>query len=469
MHAVSAPAGKSHDPVRITPYLIIATVVAALGGFLLGYDNLVISGTLDYLAKYFHLEALGTGFAASIAQLGGLVGALCGGWIADRLGLKKSLYACAISFVVSSAGIFWAPNIELYTFWRLVCGLGSGAATIIAPMYVAEIAPAGVRGRLVTIFQLGLVFGIFSALLINSFIHGMGSEEWNVQVGWRWMFLVGALPGTLFFLAVLGAVESPRWLMKSGREAEAGAILNKLDGPVRGAEIAGEIREALAGEEGRFSELFRPPFLRPLIIGVLLAAFSQTSGINVVLVYLPEIFKASGLSATDAFSQSVVVSLVNIVFSFVALWLIDRAGRRTLIQLGTAIQFLALATIGVMYLGSVTGVVLALAIMAVMAGHAVGNGVACWVIISEIFPTKLRGRAMSVALSGMWVASYLSLLVFPLMRKHLGDAGTFWCFAAFALLNFLYARFQVPETKGYTLEEIEAMWQRDGREEKQPG
>ncbi len=459
------PASKqSTDPARISAYLVIATLVAALGGFLLGYDNLVISGTLDYLARYFRLEALGTGFAASIAQLGGLVGALCGGWIADRLGLKKSLYACAISFVVSSAGIFWAPSIEVYTFWRLVCGLGSGAATIIAPMYVAEIAPAAVRGRLVTVFQIGLVFGIFFALLINSSIHGMGDEAWNIRTGWRWMFLVGALPGTLFFLCVLAAVESPRWLMKVGREREAGEILSKLDGPVRGAEIADEIRETLAGEEGRFSELLRAPFLRPLILGVLLAAFSQTSGINVVLVYLPEIFKASGLNASDAFSQSVVVSLVNIVFSFVALWLIDRAGRRTLIQLGTGIQFLALAVIGLMYAGSVTGVVLALAIMAVMAGHAVGNGVACWVVISEIFPTKLRGRAMSVSLTGMWVASYLSLLVFPLMRKHLGDAGTFWVFAVFALLNFLYARFQVPETKGYSLEQIESMWQNRSRE-----
>lgn len=456
---VSPVSAESHNSAGISVYLVIATLVAALGGFLLGYDNLVISGTLDYLAKSFRLEALGTGFAASIAQLGGLVGALCGGWVADRLGLKKSLYVCAVSFVVSSAGIFWAPNIEVYTFWRLVCGLGSGAATIIAPMYVAEIAPAAVRGRLVTVFQLGLVFGIFFALLINSSIHGMGDEAWNVRVGWRWMFLVGALPGILFFLTVLAAVESPRWLMKAGREQEAGDILTKLDGPVRGAEIAEEIRGALAGEEGRFSELFRSPFVRPLIMGILLAAFSQTSGINVVLVYLPEIFKASGLSANDAFSQSVVVSLVNIVFSFVALWLIDRAGRRSLIQLGTGIQFLALATIGVMYSGAVTGVVLALAIMAVMAGHAVGNGVACWVVISEIFPTKLRGRAMSFALSGMWVASYLSLLVFPLMRKHLGDAGTFWCFAVFALLNFLYARFQVPETKGYTLEQIESMWQ----------
>ncbi|MDD5140836.1 MAG: sugar porter family MFS transporter [Verrucomicrobiales bacterium] len=453
----------ARDPVRITSHLVIATLVAALGGFLLGYDNLVISGTLDYLAKHFHLQALGTGFAASIAQLGGLVGALCGGWFADRLGLKRSLYACAFTFVVASVGIFYAPTIELYTCWRLICGLGSGAATIIAPMYVAEIAPAGVRGRLVTIFQLGLVFGIFFALLINSYIHGLGSEEWNVQTGWRWMFLVGALPGTLFFLAVLGAVESPRWLMKAGRENEAGSLLEKLDGPVRGAEIAGEIRASLAREEGRFSELFRTPFLRPLLIGVLLAAFSQTSGINVVLVYLPEIFKTSGLNANDAFSQSVLVSLVNIVFSFVALRLIDRAGRRTLIRLGTAIQFLALATIGVMYAGSATGIVLALAIMAVMAGHAVGNGVACWVVISEIFPTKLRGRAMSMAITAMWLASYLTLLVFPLMRNHLGDAATFWIFAAFALLNFFYACWQVPETRGYTLEEIEAMWRRSGK------
>jgi SP family arabinose:H+ symporter-like MFS transporter len=206
--------------------------------------------------------------------------------------------------------------------------------------------------------------------------------------------------------------------------------------------------------------LFKFPYLKPLIIGILLATFSQTSGINVVLVYLPEIFKASGLNAADAFSRSVSVSVVNIFFSFIALWLIDRAGRRSLLQLGTAIQFLALATIGLMYASGASGLFLAIAIMAVMAGHAVGNGVACWVIISEIFPTKLRGRAMSMAISGMWVASYITLLIFPLMRQYLGDAGTFWCFAAFALINLIYARLQVPETKGMTLEQIERIWRK---------
>lgn len=462
MAAIHTPAvgDSSADPVRITPYLVIATIVAILGGFLLGYDNLVISGTLDYLAQSFKLEELGTGFAASIAQLGGLIGALGGGLLADRLGLKRSLYLCAIAFIVASAGIFYAQSIEAYTFWRLVCGLGSGAATIIAPMYVAEIAPAAVRGRLVTLYQIGLVFGIFCALLVNSRIHGLGDEAWNIAHGWRWMFLAGAVPGALFFIAVLAAVESPRWLMKAGRNRQAEDILVKLDGPERGPRIAVEIRESLSGEEGRLSELFRQPFVRPMLIGVLLAAFSQTSGVNVVLVYLPEIFKASGLNASDAFSQSVWVSLVNIAFSFIALWLIDRAGRRTLIQLGTSIQFLALTCVGVMYAVSATGWVLALAIMAVMAGHAVGNGVACWVVISEIFPTKLRGRAMSLAITGMWIASYLTLLVFPLMRKYLGDAGTFWTFAGFALLNLIYARLQVPETKGYTLEQITAMWRK---------
>lgn len=458
---ISAPQTRpdtDQDPVKFTIYLILATLIAALGGFLLGYDNLVISGTLDYLAKYFKLEALGTGFAASVAQLGGLFGALAGGFIADRIGLKKSLYACALSFIVSSIGIYFAPNIEVYTAWRLICGLGSGAATIIAPMYVAEIAPASVRGRIVTLYQIGLVFGIFCALLINSRIHALGSEEWNVLHGWRWMFLAGALPGTLFFLSVIGAVESPRWLMKRGRDAEASEILVKIDGPERGPRIAGEIREALATEEGKFSELFRGRFFRPLLIGVFLAALAQTSGINVVLVYLPEIFKASGLNASDAFQQSVIVSLVNILFSFIALFLVDRAGRRSLILLGTTIQVLSLAWIGAMYAMHMTGVVLALAIMAVVAGHAVGNGVACWVVISEIFPTKLRGRAMSVAMTGMWVASYVTLLIFPLLRQYLGDAGTFWCFGAFALANFLYAAFQVPETKGLTLEEIEGMW-----------
>jgi SP family arabinose:H+ symporter-like MFS transporter len=439
-------------------YLVLAVFVAVLGGFLFGYDSLVISGTLDYLAAYFKLNAWGIGFAASVAQLGGLAGALGGGWIADRVGLKRSLYLCAILFIASAIGIYFARSVNIYTFWRLICGLSSGISTIVAPMYVAEISPARVRGGLVTLFQLGLVFGIFSAILVNSCIHRMGDEQWNAAVGWRWMFLAGSVPGILFFFSVVAALESPRWLMKVKREHEALEILERLNGKEQTPAIASEIQEALNREPGKIRELFTGPFRKPLIIGMALAALSQASGINVMLVYLPEIFKAAGSNATVAFSQAVMVGLVNILFSVAALWLIDRAGRRSLILAGTAIQFISLAAVGVMYFLSVKGLWMAALLMAAIAGHAIGNGAACWVVISEIFPTKIRGRAMSFSITAMWVAGYVFLLVFPVMRKNLSDGGTFWCFALAALANHLYARFEVPETKGYSLEKIEAMW-----------
>lgn len=436
----------------------LAGLVAALGGFLLGYDNLVISGTLDYLRADFKLDAWGMGFAASVAQLGGLAGALAGGWCADRLGLRRSLFLCALLFTASSIGIFFSSTMTEYSVWRLVCGLSSGAATIVAPMYVAEIAAAHMRGRLITVYQIGLVFGIFVAVLSNAWIHSLGDEQWNIEHGWRWMFFASVVPGTLFFFSVILAVESPRWLMKMGRDTEALSILKRLYGEAPSQGMANEIRQSVRASDGDMRELFTGPFIKPLIIGVALAAFSQISGINVLLVYLPEIFKAAGSTANSAFSHAVIVGLVNIFFSFVALRLVDRAGRRALVLLGTTIQFVALASVAAMYRMGLSGPWLAAVIIACVAGHAIGNGVACWVIIAEIFPTRLRGRAMSFAMTSMWVASYLVLLLFPVMRTTLGDAGTFGVFALAALANHFYARFQTLETKGLTLEQIEAHW-----------
>ncbi len=439
-------------------HLVIATCVSFLGGFLFGYDNIVISGAIEYLRRAFELDAAGKGWAAGCALIGCLVGSAGAGAVADRIGLRKSLFMCSACFALSSAGVFFSHGLWAFVAWRVLGGVGIGAASILAPMYIAEIAPTRMRGRLVTLYQLGIVLGIFSAVFINMLIQRLGGDDWNMTIGWKWMFLAGLVPAVLFAFVIVPTLESPRWLMKMGRASEACAVLAKINGSEVAGVEAREIRASLGQEEGRFSELFTTGFLRAMILGILLAGFSQASGITPLFSYLPDIFSAAGSATADAFFQTVLVSVINTIFTLVALWLVDRTGRRSLLILGTAVQFLAFAGVGWLYFtrGSPLGVLSG--VMAFVAGHAVGNGAVCWVVVSEIFPTKVRGRAMSVAITSLWVFAYLGNQLFPVMQQWLGNAGTFWCFSAAALANLFYVLILVPETKGRSLEEIEKSW-----------
>lgn len=447
-----------HDPTsprRI--HLVIAAIVSALGGLLFGYDNIVISGAIGYLGKYFHLDPAGVGWAAGCALIGCIAGAAGAGGIVDWLGQKKGLTICAACFALSSAGIWFTGNFTQFVVWRMIGGLGIGAASIIAPMYIAEIAPARVRGRLVTLYQFGIVAGILAAVVVNMLIQRMGDDAWNATIGWRWMFLAGLVPAILFALMIVPAVESPRWLMKEGREAEAGRILAWLNGSAAASEEAGQIRSSLALEDGHISGLFTT-FRYALLIGMMLAGLSQLSGITPVLSFLPEIFRSAGTATSDAFFQSVLVGLVNLAFTLVALWLVDRAGRKTLIMIGASLQFLSFGLVGWFYHIHGSGLAILAFVMSFVAGHAVGNGAVCWVIISEIYPTKVRGRAMSIATTTLWLVGFLGNQMFPILQSRLGTAGTFWCFSAAALLNIFCVAFFVPETKGRTLEQITHFW-----------
>src|SRR6202453_507735 len=375
--------------------LTIAAIVSTLGGLLFGYDNIVISGAIGYLGQLFHLGEAGKGWAAGCALVGCIVGCAAAGTVADYLGKKKGLGLCALCFALSSIGILFAADLHQFVLWRLIGGVGIGAAAVIAPNYIAEIAPTRVRGRCVTLYQLGIVSGILAAVFVNMLIQRMGDEAWNVSTGWRWMFFAGVIPAILFGVMILPAVESPRWLMKMGRRDEAIAVLTKIDGPEAAARETVEIENALATEEGHISELFTT-FRRPLLLGIMLA--------------------------------------------------------------GSSLQFVAFALVGWFYHIHGSGVAVLILVMAFVAGHAFGNGVACWVIISEIYPTKVRGRGMSIAITALWVVGYLGNQLFPLMQKHLGSDGTFWCFSGGALLTIIFVAWLIPETKGRSLEEITKFW-----------
>ena len=436
---------------------MIAASVSTLGGLLFGYDNIVISGAIGYLSQSFHLDAAGIGWAAGCALVGCIVGCASAGTVADFLGKKKGLALCALCFALSSVGMPFARNLNQFVVWRLIGGVGIGAASVISPNYIAEIAPTRVRGRCVTLYQLGIVVGILAAVFVNMLIQRMGDESWNISTGWRWMFLAGVAPAILFALMILPAVESPRWLMKMGRQPQAIEVLAKINGADEAARETAEIENSLAIEEGHLSELFTT-FRRPLLLGIMLAGLQQASGITPLFSFLPEIFRAAGTATSDAFLQSVLVSLINLLFTLFALWLVDRAGRKTLILTGTTLQFLSFAFVGWLYHAHGNGLAVLILVMSFVAGHAFGNGVACWVIISEIYPTKVRGRGMSIATTALWLVGFLGNQSFPIMQKHLGLDGTFWLFSAGALLTIVLVAWLIPETKGRSLEEITKFW-----------
>src|SRR5215469_11999160 len=288
-------------------------------------------------------------------------------------------------------------------------------------------------------------------------IQRMGNDAWNTTTGWRWMFLAGIVPALLFGIMILPTVESPRWLMKIGRREQAIAVLTRLNDPDTSTREAVEIENSLAVEEGRLSELFGT-FRRPLLLGIMLAGLQQISGITPLFSFLPEIFRAAGTRTSDAFFQAVMVSVVNLVFTLFALWLVDRAGRKTLILAGTTVQFLSFAMVGWFYRIHGSGLAILILVMSFVAGHAFGNGVACWVIISEIYPTKVRGRGMSIATTALWLVGYLGNQIFPIMEEHLAFDDTFWVFSAGAFLTIILVAWLVPETKGRSLEEITRFW-----------
>ncbi len=441
-------------------YILLISLAAAFGGFLFGYDTAVVSGAIGFLTKQFNLSAELTGWAASSLLVGCMAGALLGGPMGDRFGRKPSLIFCAVLFALSSLGSALPNALGPFAWARFAGGIAIGAASMLSPLYIAEIAPEKIRGTLVALYQLAIVAGILVVFFVNLQIQRMGDETWNTQVGWRWMFASLALPSLVFGICMAVVPESPRWLMKMGRRTEARQVLERVGGAESAGREIAQIDAALREEQGRWKELFTTGYRRALLIGILLAVFGQFSGINSIMYYAPEIFKAAGSGTDSAFSQTVIVGAVNVLFTFVAIWLVDRAGRRPLLIAGTLVQVVALVAVGVMFHRGQSGVGVLLCILLFVAAFAVAMGPIPWIVNSEIFPTKLRGRAMSVAIFCLWLADWVVTQTFPMLRESIGPAKTFWVYAFCSLLSTVFVLWMVPETKGRTLEEIEASWRK---------
>jgi SP family arabinose:H+ symporter-like MFS transporter len=441
-------------------FVVFVTAVAAIGGFLFGYDTAVINGANSYLTEHMHLNSTQQGLAGASAIAGCIPGAMFAGFLSDRFGRKKLLFLCAVLYAVSGLLSAIPNSFAEFLSARFISGLGIGASSIICPVYIAEIAPEKWRGRLGALFQLGIVTGIFLTLFINKIIQGLGNEAWNATYGWRWMLGMEVAPAVAFIAMLFTVPESPRWLAQRGRDGEARRILEKAGGPAHAEAEMKAIREAMHLEEGRFSELLGGPFLKPLLIAVVLMACSQFCGINAIMYYSTKIFSAAGGGQNAAFASSVWVGLINFAFTFVAIGFVDKAGRRPLLLIGTAVQVVALALVGWMFHAQMPGIGLLVCVILFIAAFAMGMGPVGWLFCSEIFPNKLRGRAMSVAALTVWVSCYLVAQTFPMLNDSptFGPAKTFWAYAAVSLFSFLFVLMRVPETKGRTLEEIEKMW-----------
>ncbi|MEI6568697.1 MAG: sugar porter family MFS transporter [Verrucomicrobiota bacterium] len=440
--------------------LAMVTLVAATGGFLFGYDTAVINGANQYLKAHFGLSPIQEGIAGASAILGCIPGAMFAGFLSDRFGRRKVLFLCAILYAVS--GLLSAIPRTFIEFLaaRFISGLGIGASSMIIPVYIAELAPAARRGRLGSLFQFGIVLGIFLTLFINARIQGLGDDAWNASQGWRWMLAAEVAPAIILVALLFFVPESPRWLLGVGREAEARGILESVGGPDHAEQEIVAVRSVLGEEDGRFGELFQPRFRKPLFIAILLMMFSQFSGINAIMYYSTKIFATAGVGVKDSFTSSMIVGLVNVLFTFVAMAFVDRAGRRALLLIGLSIQVVALATVGWMFRAGYSGLPLLLAILAYIGAFAMALGPIPWILCSEIFPTRVRGRAMSLATFTIWTSCYIVAQTFPMLNDNpsIGPATTFWVYGAFSLAGLVFVRLAVPETKGRSLEEIERSW-----------
>ncbi len=442
-------------------YIYLISIAAALGGFLFGYDTAVIAGAIGSLQTKFELSAAMTGWAASAAIWGCVFGAASAGFISDKYGRKRVLLVTAVLFAISAIGSAIPENLTQFVTARFIGGLGVGAASMLSPLYISEIAPAEKRGTLVTLYQLAIVIGINLVYFINLLIAGMGDETWNIHLGWRYMLGSETIPALLFFLLLLFVPESPRWLIKQGKEKAGLDILEKINGSEEAKAVMQEVKETLKEERGTIKELFEPGLRMAMIVGIVLAIFCQITGINAIIYYAPEILKSVGFGTESALSQTVIIGVVNTLFTFVAIWLIDKAGRKTLLMWGVSGMIICLMGMGIaFYFNLSSGPWLLLFMLGFIASFASSLGPIPWVMISEIFPTKTRGVAMSFCILILWLAVVLITQMTPVMLENIGGAFTFWIFMINAIVLLIFVWRIVPETKQKTLEEIERSWRK---------
>lgn len=463
---------ETHANLKYVSFLALA---AALGGFLFGYDAAVVSGTISQISQQYGLDTMSQGWYVGCALIGSILGVAVGGVLSDNLGRRNTLFISAILFALSAIGCSVAHDFNFLVWARIVGGIGIGIVSIVSPLYISEISVAQYRGRMVALYQLAITVGFLGAYLVNfgllNFSKGGASEltnPWLIKIFhdevWRSMLGMSAIPSVLFFIIILFIPESPRWLILKNRESQSLQILTRIAGSVQGAENElNAVKQAIGGEtKANWKELFKPGIMKAVLIGAAIAILGQFMGVNAVLYYGPSIFQSSGLSGDDSLFYQVIVGLVNVITTILAIFIIDKVGRKKLVYFGVTGMIVALCMIALYFTVGKTldvpSIVLLICFLAYIFFCAISISAVIWVLLSEMYPTKIRGLAMSIAGFSLWVGTYLIGQLTPWMLENLTPAGTFILFAVMCL-PYMYIIWKlVPETTGKTLEEIEKYW-----------
>ncbi len=447
-------------------FVYVAAIFSALGGLLFGYDTGVISGAILFIEQEFALSSLYIGIVVSAVLIGAVIGAAIGGDLADHVGRRKMIFVAALIFALGAIGTSVTPNIVLLILGRIVVGVAIGIASEVTPLYISEIAPAKMRGSLVSLNQLAITIGIVVSYLVD---YALAPSS-----GWRYMLGFAAVPAVILGLGMLPLPDTPRWLMNHNEPDKALKVLKRIRGNnVDVEKEMDEIQQGLKKQKAGRAELLNPLVKPALIIGVGLAVFQQITGINTVIYYAPKIFQFAGVvSSSSAIFATLLVGIVNVIFTIVAIMLLDRIGRRPLLLVGLAGMVSSLILLGISFyftnlIGSL-GDLATVGLMVYVASFAIGLGPVFWLLVSEIYPLRVRGLAMSIASEANWGSNLIVALTFLTLIQFLGKSGTFWFYAAVGILAWIFAYFLVPETKGRTLEEIESHW-RAGKHPREMG
>jgi SP family xylose:H+ symportor-like MFS transporter len=472
-----------HNQKANMTYVWGITLVATLGGLLFGYDTAVISGTVQSLKINFidprNLNEMAAnsllGFTVSSALIGCILGGLIGGWMALKLGRRNSMIVAALLLIISAIGsgfpeLLIAPVgnnvagfLTPFIIYRIIGGIGVGLASMLSPMYIAEISPAAKRGNLVSWNQFAIIFGMLVVYFVNWTISKQGNETWLHEFGWRWMFFSETIPGVLFLTLLFFVPESPRWLVMQSKEEKALTILTKINGKEIASQVLTEIKETVTGVGT--SKLFSYGFMI-VIVGVLLSVFQQFVGINVVLYYAPEIFKNMGSNTDASLLQTIIVGSINLTFTVLAIFTVDRYGRKPLMIIGALGMAVSMIALGFTFYIQNIGIAALLFMLTYVASFAMSWGPVTWVLLSEIFPNRIRGRVMAVAVAAQWISNYLVSWTFPMMDKSSSLNAVFhhgfsyWIYGVMGILAALFMWKYVPETKGKSLEEMERLWKK---------
>lgn len=446
-------------------YLNLITFVSAMGGLLFGYDWVVIGGAKPFYEVFFGIADSPSmqGFVMGSAILGCLLGVMISGSLSDKYGRKPLMIAASLVFILAAIGTGAVNSLSWFIVYRVLGGIAIGIASNLSPMYIAEVAPANVRGRFVSLNQLTVVIGILAAQLVNWLIAepiAVGEnilQSWNGQEGWRWMFWAGGVPAVFFFIMIFIVPESPKWLATKLLFDRSEKILSKIGGNEYAKSEIRELRAATSTVEEKvdYKLLFKGKMPKILLIGIVIAAFQQWCGINVIFNYAQEIFAAAGYGVSDILFNIVITGITNVAFTILGMYMVDRLGRRSLLLFGGMGLACIYAILGACYYYHISGLAVLILVMLAIGCYAMTLAPIAWVVISEIFPTKIRGMAMAVATFSLWTACFVLTYSFPLLNSALGAHGTFWLYGIICLLGFLFVKKNLPETKGKSLEEIE--------------